>query len=116
MLITIIPIFSLRSLWSINKINLAESSQAEVMKHFVKEKRRFWIVQKTGLYLSFLLLLTIIPPMAELAGSPPISQKPWFWWIYPAIGIVFLIFFVRFITSSYKKSLKDSESLIQTLE
>jgi hypothetical protein len=112
----VIPVFSLRSIWNLNQVDLGKSSPSEVMEKFTKNKRRFWKVQKYGLYLSGVFMLSILPPMAELAGEPSLVEKSWFWWGYVLFGLVFLFFFARFVMNKYKKALKDSEKAIQDLD
>jgi hypothetical protein len=116
LVVTVLPIFSLKSIWQLNQLDLGVSSPSEVMEKFKRNKQRFWKVQKYGLYLSGLFLLSVLPPLAELAGEQSMVQKSWFWWGYVPFGFVFLFFFTRFVMKKYQGSLKDSEHVIQNMD
>lgn len=116
LIVTIIPVFSLKSIWSLNQLDLGESAPVRVLEKFQRDKKRFWKVQKYGLYLSGIFLITILPPLMELAGDPSMVERSWYWLGYVPIGFMFLFFFTRFVMKKYQASLKDSEEVLKNLD
>lgn len=116
LLVIILPVFSLKSIWQLNQLDLGISHPSEVVNKFIRDEKRFWIVQKAGLFLSCILLITILPPLAELGGNPSVMTEPWFWWAYVLFGFLFFVFFTRMVIGHYKGTLKKSEDILRELD
>ncbi|MBT8280495.1 MAG: hypothetical protein KJO16_02885 [Muriicola sp.] len=113
----ILPILTLRSLQKIQNINLAGSEVKETIVSFERAKKRVLFLQRAGIYLSFILMVTILPVAAKISGKgQDLFQDPGVWYVYIPIMAVFLFLFARWGYGCYKSITTSAENIIKEIE
>ena len=114
----LLPVFSLRSLSKLKRLDLTNYSYTETVVRFAKSKRRVLLLQRAGVYLSLLLFLTILPVTNKIFNNKDmfIMEMEAFPWIFVGIVFVVLIFFVRWGYGCYKSITESAENVLKELE
>ena len=114
--LTLLPFFSLRAIYKMRHINLAGSNVKETLLSFSKARSQFLMIQKLGVILSFVLVITSLPVASKILDDTDIFTKPEVLsWYIPA-GFIFLFFFGRWGYNCYVGITNSAEKLIQELE
>ncbi|MEL6943834.1 MAG: hypothetical protein AAFO82_14325 [Bacteroidota bacterium] len=108
-----LPIASLSATRRLQTIDLSKNSYQQTLLTYTKAKKQLCQVQKTGLYLSFVLMFTIIPVFKTIMGKELeikslLTTLPF--------GILFMILFVAFVSRYYGNSIRETEVLIKDIE
>lgn len=111
-----LPTASLSAIKGMRNIGIDSGIPAMVLEKFVKSKIRFWNVQRYGMILGALVMITIIPPLAELNGSDEMISNTTFWMIYIPSGFIFMLLFSRWALKKYKGVIDSSEKILRELE
>lgn len=114
--LTLLPFFSLRSIYKMRHINLADENVKQTLLNFSKAKSQFLLIQKLGVILSFVLVITSLPVASKILNGTDIFTKPEVLsWFIPA-GFIFLFFFGRWGYNCYVNITNSAENLLKELE
>ncbi len=112
----ILPVLSLRSVKKMKNIDIAGNTYKDSLMEFAKSKKQFMFIQKLSYYLSFILVLIILPVFAKLMRNTDIFQESMIWVWYAPFGILFLYFFSMWVYKGYKKATVSAEEILKELE
>lgn len=112
----ILPILTLKSLGRIKEINVAENSFKDTIVQFTKAKNQLLLLQRVGIYLSFLLMFTTLPVASKLLKNKDLFLETDIWYVYLPIMGIFLFFFTKWGYGCYKNITRSAESILSELE
>ncbi|QBA64169.1 hypothetical protein [Muriicola soli] len=113
----ILPILTLQSLQKIQNIDLAGSEVKETIIRFERAKKRVLYLQRAGIYLSFILMITILPVAAKISGKgKDLFQDPGVLYVYIPVMVVFLVLFARWGYGCYKSITTSAENILKEIE
>ncbi|NNE02475.1 MAG: hypothetical protein HKN52_04850 [Eudoraea sp.] len=112
----ILPVLTLRSLRRIKEINVVENSFVDTIVQFTKAKNQLLLLQRVGIYLSFLLMFTTLPVASKLLKNKDLFLETDIWYVYLPIMGIFLFFFTRWGYGCYKNITSSAESILSELE
>ena len=116
LLLVIIVTISFLSLKQMILTEDVNQPHGKLLKNFALQKLRFYKLQKINFTLGYLLLVTIIILLSKFFGNNDLTDSKSFWTFSFTLGYIFLLFFSRFVAKYYKKTLQQSEELLQALE
>lgn len=111
----LLSILSVLSIQPFTKLNDVNKTYAEMLKNFAIRKIRFYKLQKLNVMLSYLLLVTFIVLLSKLTGGVDLTENKYFWIFSFTLGYIFLMFYSRWVMKYYRKTLKQTEELLQDL-
>ncbi|MET6990592.1 hypothetical protein [Sediminicola arcticus] len=111
-----LPIVTLRSLKNIQKINITEKNIKDTLISYSKAKNKVLMIQRLGIYLSFIFMMTCLPVFSKLMKGKDIFQQGTFPLWYVVIMGVFIALFARWGYACYKKTTNSAEALLKELE
>lgn len=117
--IIILLIISTLGILSLQQLNLKKDLNkpyAETLKIFATQKLAFYKLQKINIILCYLLMITIIILLPKLFGGKDITEYKYFWLYTFVTGYVFLFWFSKFVTKSYRKTLQQTQELLMELQ
>ena len=103
---------SVVSLRQLKMKEAADRPYAEMLKIFISQKSAFCRLQKINIQLSYLLLVTTFILLSKFAAGKDISGNKYFWLLSFSLGYIFLLFFSRIVSKFYKKTLQQTEELL----
>jgi len=114
----ILPLLTLRSLTRLKRLDVAAYSYKETLVRFERSKKRMLLLQRTGIYLSLILFLAVLPVMSKIFNDKDMftmdmAALPW---IFTGVVFVLLIFFVRWGYGCYKSITTSAENVLKELE
>jgi hypothetical protein len=112
----LLPVLTLNSLRRIQKINVADSNFKETLLGFTKAKNQLLFLQRLGIYLSFILMFTILPVASKIMKGKDLFLNTKIWFVYLPIMAVFLFFFTRWGYGCYKSITNSAEDILKELE
>ncbi len=114
----LLPLFTLRSLTRIKRLNVAAYSYKETLVRFERSKKRVLLLQRTGIYLSLILFLAVLPVMSKIFNDKDMFTMDMdaFPWIFTGAVFVLLIFFTRWGYGCYKSITASAENILKELE
>jgi hypothetical protein len=112
----LLPILTLGSLNRIKRINLAENSFKDTIVQFTKAKKQLLLLQRIGIYLSFLLMFTILPVASKIGKGKDLFLETNIWYVYLPVMAIFLFFFARWGYGCYKNITSSAENILGELE
>jgi hypothetical protein len=107
------------SLLSLRLLNITEDVNrpyAATLKIFATQKLQFYKLQKTNVILSYLLLVSIIILLSKFFNGKDITETKNFWIYSFSFGYLFLLFYSKLVSKYYKKTLQQTEELLQELQ
>ncbi len=112
----LIPILSLRSIYKIKSINIAKNNYKQTLVDFARYKKHFLFIQKLAIYLSFLLMIVVLPVVVKIMDGRDlfIGGKLWIWYI--PIMFIFLFFFSRWGYRCYSNLTTKAENILKELD
>ena len=116
--IIILLAISVLSVLSLQQLNLKKDLNkpyAEILKIYATQKLSFYKLQKINIILCYLLMITIIILLPKLFGGKDITEYKYFWLYAFVTGYVFLFWFSKFVTKSYRKTLQQTQELLMEL-
>lgn len=115
-ILIVLPVLSLRSIQKMNAINISKNNLKQTIIDFNKAKQQFNTVQKTGFYMSFIILIISLPVASKLLSNKDLflEEKVWLWYI--PFGFLFLYLFAKMVYKYYKKSTTNAENLLKELD
>jgi hypothetical protein len=117
--ILLLVMVSVISLISLRKLNITEDVNqpyAETLKKFASQKLQFYKLQKINSTLSYLLAVTIIILLSKLFNGRDIAESKYFWLFSFTFGYIFLLFYSKLVSKSYKKTVNQAEELLKELQ
>lgn len=116
LILFVLPVITLRSLYRVQSIKITDSTVSETIVNYVKEKNRLLFLQRLGIYLSFVLMLTILPVLSKMSSGKDLFLETSAWYIYVPVMAVFLFFFARWGYGCYKNITQSAEDLLRGVE
>ena len=113
-LLITLPIISLRSLNSMQKVKISSKTYLETLNDFGKQKIRFQKFQKLNVSLGLFLILVAIPVLSAIKGVD-LSETKHFWILTFPISIIAFLGFAFWVLKSYNKSLEATEKLLSEI-
>lgn len=111
-LISILSVLSFKPLTLFRDVN---KPCVETLKNFAIQKVRFYKLQKLNVTLSYLLLVMFIVLFSKLSGGVDLTENKYFWIFSFTFGYIFLLFYSRWVMKYYRKTLTQTEELLQDL-
>ncbi|MDR7127797.1 hypothetical protein J2X69_000125 [Algoriphagus sp. 4150] len=111
-----LPVASLSVIKGMRTLRIDSESPAAILDKFTKNKIRFEKVQRHSMIFGGILMITILPPLAELRGSVAKISNPLFWIIYIPICLGLMFFLSRWVLKKYKRVIDSSEKMLKELE
>ncbi len=111
-----IPVLSFCSLRQLSKPKDFNLPHTETLKRFASQTLMFDKLQKVNITLGYLLLVTIIVLTWKFFGGKDLVGNTLFWIVSFTFGYLFLLFFSRYVTRHYKRTLAQTEELLQELQ
>jgi len=115
-LLVVLPVISVLSIRPLFIKSDIGQPYAITLKNFALQQQRFYRLQKINLTLAYLLLVTVIILFAKFFGGTDITGNKYFWTFSFTLGYIFLLFFSKYVTRYYKKTLQQSGELLQELQ
>ena len=112
----VIPILVLRSIRSMKQINIHKGNYADNLKSFTTARNHFLFIQKIGIGLGFVLMLTILPVASKILKGKDLFQETGAWTWYIPVMLVFLIFFSRWGYRHYNRITRSAGNILRELE
>lgn len=107
------------SLLSLRRINTAvavDKPYAETLRQFALQRIQFVKLQKLNALLSYLLLVLVIFLMPAFTHGKDLTANPYFWTLSFGIGYIFLLFYSKWVSKYYGKTLQQAAELLKALE
>ncbi len=113
----LLPIAVLRSLSKISKFDLGKHSYKEAILHYSKEKNKLLVLQQFGMYGGIAVFFTSMPVASKILSNKDffLIEKGIGFYIFTALFLVFLLFFMRWGYSCYKKITTSAENILKEL-
>ncbi|MET7029175.1 hypothetical protein [Sediminicola luteus] len=111
-----LPILTLRSLGKIQKINIIDKNIKDTLVTYSKAKNKVLAIQRLGIFLCFIFMMTCLPVFSKLMKGKDIFQQGSFPIWYVVIMGVFIAFFARWGYGCYKKITQSAEGILKELE
>ena len=111
--LSVISLLSLRQLHITGDVN---KPYAETLKIFATQKLQFYKLQKLNITLSYLLLITIIILLSKLFNGKDVTDSKYFWTFSFSFGYIFLLFYSKWVSKFYKKTIRQTEELLAELQ
>lgn len=115
LLLVILPVISIMSIQQLYQVGDMNKPYADTLKRFAIQKIKFCKLQKLNLTLSYLLLVTVILLSTKLFGRKEITDNNYFWILSISLGYIFLLFFSKWVTKKYSKTIRLTEDLLNEL-
>ncbi len=112
----LLPLLTLRALYRVQALDIGDSTIAETLIRYTKAKDRLLFLQRLGIYLSFVLMLTILPVATKISSGKDLFVETSAWYIYLPLMTVFLFFFARWGYGCYKRITSSAETLLREME
>ncbi|SEG05025.1 hypothetical protein [Flavobacterium urumqiense] len=117
--VLLLATLSILSLLSLRQLTIPEDVNrpyAATLKIFATQKLQFFKLQKINAVLSYLLLVSILILMSKYFDDRDITGIKYFWIYSFSFGYLFLLFYSKWVAKYYKKTVKQSEELLQDLQ
>ncbi len=118
-ILLVLPVLSLRSINKMSSINFYENTYKDTLITYTKHKKQFQSLQKASYYLSFLLIFLILPVTSKIIGGKDLFDdvdKLWSIAFFIPFGIIFFIFFAKWVKKIYGKNMEAAENILKDLE
>lgn len=115
-ILIVLPILSLRSIKTMNRIDISKNNIKQTLTDFNKGKQQFKNIQKLGFYMSFIILIVSLPVAGKLMGNKDLflEDKIWMWYI--PFGIIGLYLFAKWVFKYYMNSTSKAEKILNDLD
>ncbi|RXG32342.1 hypothetical protein [Leeuwenhoekiella marinoflava] len=113
----ILPVVVLLSISDMKSIDLTNSTYKDTFIAYTKKKRQFLLIQKTGIYLNFILLAVSLPVVVKVFKGKDIfiTNIDLLYWYIPIMA-VFLILFSIWGYAKYKRVTDSASHILEELE
>ena len=113
-LLITLPVISLSSLKSMQKLKISSKSYLDTLNDFGKRKIQYLRFQKLNVSLGLFLIIVAIPVLSAIKGFE-ISETENFWTMTFPISIIAFLGFALWVLRSYKKSLEATEKVLSEI-
>ncbi|MBL0358872.1 MAG: hypothetical protein IPP72_19285 [Chitinophagaceae bacterium] len=109
-----LPFLSFKSIFKLRSVNILQNNYRQSLLEYAIGKKRFVQVQKLSFYLSAVLLLVLLPVMAQLISGKDMFavNRLWLWY---AIAFPFFYPFSQWVFRSYVKTVEEAENMLKEL-
>ncbi|MEK6154705.1 hypothetical protein WIW50_15660 [Flavobacteriaceae bacterium 3-367] len=116
-IMTILPILSLTAVYRMNNMDMAKRNYKQTIIEFTKRRTHFLLVQKWGIVLSAIFMLTAIPLALKIGKGKDFfaGESNNLLWFIP-IALIALFFFARWAYGCYVKITADAQNILKELE
>lgn len=113
-----LPLLVLRSLIKIKSLDISKTDLKETIVGFERAKSELLMLQRFGIYLSFVLALLVLPLSLKLFKNKDFftSSHDASLWIVIGLFFIFLLFFARWGYRCYQRITSSAENLLKDLE
>lgn len=112
----LLPLYSLRTLFKLQRINIQGNSMKQTLLDFAKAKKKVFLAQKVGLSFNVILLLLCLPVFAKISSGNDLFLIPETWYWYAPIGVLSLGLMSWWLYKQSTKSIAKAEVLLRGLE
>jgi hypothetical protein len=112
----ILPVITLGLLGKIKRMNIVKNSFKETIVGYTKAKNQLLLMQRVGIYLSFVLMFTCLPLFSKIMKNKDLFLQSKIWLIYLPIMAIFFFFFARWGYKCYKNITNSAENILKELE
>ncbi|NER11286.1 hypothetical protein SAMN06265375_103359 [Muriicola jejuensis] len=116
LILFVLPVLTLRSLYRVQTIQISDKAVSETIVGYVKAKNQLLFLQRLGIYLSVVLMLTMLPVASKISSGKDLFQESTAWFLYVPVMSVFLFFFARWGYGCYKSLTDSAEDLLRQME
>ena len=116
MYLLVLPIMVLRSIQNMRRIDISEGNYTDNLQSFTKARDQFLFLQRIGIGLAFLLILTTLPVAGKLMNNKDIFMNSELLIWYMPVMIVFLVVFSRWGYKAYKDITQSAENILREVE
>jgi len=109
----ILPLASLMALRRMNALQINHLAMTEMVGEFQLAKRNFWRVQQLAVWLSGVIVLTLVPVLGDIQDKMDRFLEVEFWMIYIPLALAFLFFFSRYVLGKYRRIMNQSEDILR---
>ncbi|MGB5820966.1 MAG: hypothetical protein WBG90_15880 [Saonia sp.] len=116
-IMVLLPVLSLTSIYRMNNIDMSKRNYKDTIIEFTKRRTHFLIVQKWGIVLSAVFMLTAIPVALKISKGKDFfaGDSNNLLWFIP-IALIALFFFARWAYMCYSKITEDAKDILRELE
>jgi hypothetical protein len=115
-LLLILPVITLRLLGKIQRMNIVKNSFKETIVSYTKTKNQLLLMQRVGIYLSFVLMFTCLPVFSKIMNNKDLFLQGKIWLTYIPVMVIFLLLFTRWGYKCYKNITNSAENILKELE
>jgi hypothetical protein len=114
-ILVLLSSLSARAVYKLHDLDISASSYKETLLAYSKAKIEFVWVQKLNFLLGSILMLTILPLMAQLIAGVDLfkATRLWYWYI---IGFPFFYYFAVWVFKSYVKITNEAGNILKELQ
>ncbi len=116
MYLLVLPIMVLRSIQNMRRIDISKGNYTDNLQSFTKARDQFLFLQRIGIGLAFLLILTTLPVAGKLMNKKDIFMNSELLLWYLPVMIVFLVVFSRWGYKAYKNITQSAENILREVE
>jgi hypothetical protein len=109
----ILPLASMSAIYQMRGLQINHLATAAMIDEFRRAKKNFWQVQQAAVWLSGVIVLTLVPVLGDIQDKSERFMRPEFWMIYIPVALTFLFFFSRYVLGKYRKITRQLEELLQ---
>ncbi|WP_026968233.1 hypothetical protein [Algoriphagus terrigena] len=109
----ILPLASLMAIRRMNALQINHLAMTEMVGEFQRAKRNFWRVQQAAVWLSGVIVLTLVPVLGDIQDKMGRFLEAEFWMIYIPLALAFLFFFSRYVLGKYRRIINQSEDILR---
>ncbi|MEP7164486.1 MAG: hypothetical protein ABI741_07325 [Ferruginibacter sp.] len=116
--ILLLLLMSAISLLSLPRFHMSRDMNrpySETLKEFAVQKIRFHKFQKINLMLSYLLLVNTIILLSMFFSGKDLTGNKYFWIFSFSFGYIFLLFYSKWVSKYYNKTLRQAEDQLKEL-
>jgi hypothetical protein len=113
LILVILSIISIVSLQPFAKFKDVDAPYVETLKRFAIHRLRFHKLQKVNVLLSYLLMVGIIILLSKLFKDIDLTGYKYFWIFSFTFGYIFLMFYAKWVMRYYRKTLSQTEELLE---
>ena len=97
-------------------MNIVQNSFKETIVSYTKAKNQLLLMQRVGIYLSFILMFTSLPVFSKIMNNKDLFLQGKIWLTYIPVMVIFLLLFTRWGYKCYKNITNSAENILKELE
>ncbi len=109
----VMPALVLRSIRNMKKINIVNGTYTENLSAYSKARNQFLFLQRIGIGLAFILMLTTLPVAGKIMNGKDLFEGTQGWYWYLPVMVIFLVLFSRWGYGKYKRITQSAEQIIK---